>query len=118
MQVHRYAAGGGREHRHRGGLCGAHDARDVEVGEHSLDGDGVGVVAPDPGVDVPLQREQPLRGRQRRRRAEHVDVDHPQLAAGSALDHGDAAPGQSGVDPEDAHHPHTSLAAASREPSR
>jgi hypothetical protein len=87
------------------------------LAEHPLDGDGIGLAAIHPRVELALDRHQPQRHGHVRARPDHADVHEVQPAAGRAVDDADSAPGQPWVDAE---HPHAltpSAAATARRPN-
>src|SRR5207248_7882721 len=84
-------------------LRGAHRGPDVVLGEHPLDRDRGWLVLVQPALDLVGHGEQAGGQVGVGRRPHHVDGDTADGPAPAAVDHPQAAPGQTGVDPE---HPH------------
>ena len=103
VQRDRDPAASGGHHRDARDLRGAHHGAQVLLREHPLDRDGVRRVLLEPLLDLPLDRQQALvdvpEGVGRR----DADGDHGQPARREPVDDAEAAPGQAGVDSEDAH---------------
>ena len=78
---------------------------DVLLGEHPLDRDDVGAVGVHPVFDGVADGEQPVLQWLVGRGADHVDVQRDDLAALTALDDGQPAARQPGID---SHYPHVS----------
>jgi hypothetical protein len=72
------------------------------LAEDALDRDHFGLVSLDPGADVLLQDEQPLRDLVIGGRANHAERDRGQLTARRAFHHTKPAPGEPWVDPKHA----------------
>jgi hypothetical protein len=83
-------------------LTDAHRRSDVDLEEHLLDGHHVGVVLGDEVGELGTQRRQSHRQRVRSRRRDHAERDRNGAASPTTIDDGEAAAGQSGVDPEHA----------------
>ena len=81
VQRDRQAASRGRDHRDPAGLGGAHHGAGVGPGEDPLDRDRVGPVLVEPGLDAPLDVDQPQRDVLVGRGAQDVDVDQAQRPA-------------------------------------
>ena len=96
------AALGRREEGDGGRVRRRHDRGHVDVGEHPLDGDDLGLEAREPPVELTLQEDEPLPRVAVSRGAHDTDGNH-RRAAGSPVDDAQPAPGQAGVDAEHAH---------------
>ncbi len=88
---------------HTAGLCRAHHRAKVVLSEDPLEGDLLGRVARDGGVDSCVDSEETLTqgGIRWRLHNEYVDKRHP--TSGRGIDNSDATAGQTGIDRKDAH---------------
>ena len=103
VEMHVDVALGGRERDDPAGLRGTHHRRHVLLGEDPLDRDDVGTVGVHPVFDGVADGQQPTLKGLVGRGADHVDVQRDDLPPRAALDDGQPATRQPGVD---THHPH------------
>ncbi len=103
VQSDRNAPSCRHQHRHPGGLSGAHHGLDVVLGEHALHRHRVGPVLDEPGVDLLLEPAQPTRDIEVGRGPDHVDPDQLRRPPRPPVDHTQTASRQAGIDPEHSH---------------
>jgi hypothetical protein len=91
------------EDRQAGHLSSAHHGADVVLAEHPLDRDHVGAMGGDRSGEGIEEDAQPRAEQLRSRGAQHVDEHKVHRPSRRAIDHADAATGQTWVDTQHAH---------------